>query len=354
MTLPELNSYAGKRILVTGHTGFKGSWLIRTLKALDAEVFGLALEPEANSLYPNLGTPEIFGEALIDIRNRPEILNYFSKMRFDGIFHLAAQSLVRKSYVETVETFETNVMGTLNILDAVFTSASAKWVVVVTTDKVYKNIESLEGYKEDAPLGGTDPYSASKAACEMVVSAYQNLAKLDGNNLQIVSVRSGNVIGGGDTAKDRLLPDIIRSFQTSEQIVIRSPSAIRPWQHVLDPLTGYLLVGQKLLTGHGVSSALNFGPDLRSRLTVEEMVRIACSSWPFSAGYKVEENLTKYPETGVLWLDSSKARNELGWTNKLDAVESINWTLDWERSLATISAKEAIDRQIQKYFAISK
>ena len=350
MSLFEPNLYRGKRILVTGHTGFKGAWLVRILVMLGAEVFGLSLKPEANSLYERLYDLEIATEIFIDVRDRQGIRKYFSEMSFDGVFHLAAQSLVRRSYLTPLETFEINVIGTGNVLDAILRNKSAGWVVVVTTDKVYKDIYNPEGYKEDSALGGTDPYSASKAACEMIIATYQNLAELDQGKQKFIAVRSGNVIGGGDTAEDRLLPDIIRSFHNNREIAIRSPHAVRPWQHVLDPLTGYLLLGQKLLLGMEVSSAYNFGPDLRSKLTVEAVAKIACDLWSFSPRYRIELPSTHYPETELLWLNSSRARSELGWTNKLDANQSIEWTLDWERSVQSDSVRKVLDNQIRNYF----
>ena len=353
MSSVKMNSYLGKRILVTGHTGFKGSWLTRMLVHLGAEVSGLALEPEPNCLYQRLGQSGVVSESFIDIRNQADVEEYFSSQSFDGVFHLAAQSLVRRSYVEPLQTFETNVLGTGNILDSVLRSNSAKWVVAVTTDKVYRNMENEDGYREDSPLGGTDPYSASKAACEMIVYAYQNLAKLKFTNQHFVAVRSGNVIGGGDTAQDRLFPDILRSFQSNNPISLRSPKAIRPWQHVLDPLSGYLKIGERLLSGDEVSESFNFGPDLRSKLTVEEMVQTACSLWPFPAGYKNEKSVENYVETEYLWLNSDKARNELGWANKLDAVQSIEWTLAWEKSASMFSARDALDRQVRQFLELS-
>jgi CDP-glucose 4,6-dehydratase len=340
----KMNSYFGKRILVTGHTGFKGS---------GAEVSGLALKPEANSLYQLLSQSGVVDETFIDIRNSMDVEKFLSSRSFDGVFHLAAQSLVRRSYREPLMTFETNVLGTGNILDSVLKHNSAPWVVAVTTDKVYKNTENESGYREDSPLGGTDPYSASKAACEMIIQAYQNLAKLKSMDQHFIAARSGNVIGGGDTAEDRLFPDILRSFKSNNQISIRSPKAIRPWQHVLDPLSGYLTIGEMLISGTEISPSFNFGPDLRSRLTVEEMVQTSCSLWPFPMGYRSEKSVENYLETEYLWLNSDRARNELAWTNKLDAVQSIEWTLAWEKSVSLSSARDALDHQVKQFFEIS-
>lgn len=348
--LNNLKAFKGKKILVTGHTGFKGTWLSRILILAGAEVYGLALSPEANSLYARIKNLGVADSSIIDIRNRGEIENYFKTHNFEGVFHLAAQPLVIRSYKEPLETFDTNVMGTAHVLNAIVENDSARWVLVITTDKVYKNVEKLEGYLEEEPLGGKDPYSASKAATEMVVSAWQNLAILKESRISIVSVRAGNVIGGGDSADNRLIPDLIRGFRKGEKIAIRYPDAIRPWQHVLDPLNGYLTVAQKLMAGKKTSPAFNFGPGEESKLTVREMAEYACSQWEGSLGLDIQKDTNALPESGLLWLSSKLANQELGWSNRFEAKESIRWTIDWERESMNSTPLEALDKQITDFF----
>lgn len=345
-----LNLYKDKKFLITGHTGFKGAWLSRILVLAGAEVYGLALTAEPNSLFAQISKIGIQDSAIIDIRNRSEIDAYFEKHRFEGVFHLAAQPLVIRSYKDPIETFETNVLGTANVLNSILQHESSNWVVVVTTDKVYKNVEKLEGYTEEEPLGGKDPYSASKAATEMVVSAWQTLASLRELKTIIVSVRAGNVIGGGDTAENRLIPDLIRGFKNSHKTVIRYPNAIRPWQHVLDPLSGYLKLGEKLMQRIQTSNAYNFGPGEESKLTVQEMAEIACEQWEGSLGIDIQQDPNSLPESGLLWLSSDLATQELGWNNRFEAEEAIRWTIEWERESMKSSPLAALDIQIKQFF----
>ena len=345
-----LSQYKNKKFLITGHTGFKGTWLSRILVLAGAEVYGLALTAEPNSLFARISKIGIEESAIIDIRNRVEIDAYFKEHKFEGVFHLAAQPLVIRSYKEPVETFETNVLGTANVLDSILRHESSRWVVVITTDKVYKNVEKLEGYSEDEPLGGKDPYSASKAATEMVVTAWQTLALLSESKTTIVSVRAGNVIGGGDEADNRLIPDLIRGFKNSHKTVIRYPDSIRPWQHVLDPLSGYLMLGEKLMQGKRISNAYNFGPGEDSKLTVQEMAEIACEQWQGSLGIDIQQDPNSLPESGLLWLSSNLANQELGWTNRFEAEEAIRWTIEWERESMKSSPLAALDIQIKEFF----
>lgn len=349
-----LRDYSGKKILVTGHTGFKGAWLSRMLVLAGADVFGLALKAEESSLFSiidNLGLKE---SVILDIRNRDAVNNYFKAHRFDGIFHLAAQPLVRRSYIEPIETFETNVMGTANVLQAVLSNKSAPWIVVITTDKVYRNVEKLEGYTEDEPLGGKDPYSASKAATEMVVCAWQTIAASHNHDVVITSARAGNVIGGGDSAQDRLIPDLIRGFHAGIKTVIRNPASIRPWQHVLDPLSGYLAMGSALIEGRKISPAYNFGPGDESKLTVEEMADYACAQWEGAKGVEIHVDPHAVHEAGLLWLSSELAAKELGWSNRFEAREAIAWTVDWEKAAMDISALSALDLQIHEFYGVEQ
>ena len=348
--LNQLSLFRGKKILVTGHTGFKGTWLSRTLVLAGAEVHGVALTPELGSIYSQITDLGIQSSTILDVRNRKEVNNYFLRNKFDGVFHLAAQPLVLKSYEEPIETFETNVMGTAHLLDSIISNESSKWVVVITTDKVYKNIEVEEGYSEEDALGGKDPYSASKSATEMVVNAWRAIAEHKESKIALCAARAGNVIGGGDVAKDRLLPDLIRSFYENRTAVIRNPNSLRPWQHVLDPINGYLQIGQRLVAQKSIATAYNFGPDDDSRLNVESMAKLACSMWEGNAGYVIKSEAHQPSESVLLWLSSEQAQHDLGWKNKLDATAAIRWTIDWERESRDTDAKTAIDFQIMEFF----
>jgi CDP-glucose 4,6-dehydratase len=343
-----LQNFAGVRVLITGHTGFKGAWLSRILHHAGAQVIGVALPAESGSLYERTEKLDFVEKKHIDINNRKKINRFITKTKPDVIIHMAAQPLVRLSYREPIETFGTNVMGTVHVLQAALESDSALGVVAVTTDKVYKNVEKSDGYREDEPLGGTDPYSASKSASEMVVTAWQNLATISGSK-KIVAARSGNVIGGGDHAEDRLIPDLIRGFKKNEKVAIRNPHSLRPWQHVLDPLFGYLAIASKILTNEKLSSAYNFGPSDNSKLTVGQMSDLACQFWPINPGWFHRPTKDSLHESTLLWLSSDRARQELGWKNLLDAQESIKWSIEWELQADKTSPLEALDQQITKY-----
>ena len=347
----DLNIYSGKRVLLTGHTGFKGTWLSQILIEAGAEVYGISLKPEKDSLFNLVKKQKLKKSIYLNINNAKKLYRTIEKIDPHLVFHLAAQPLVRKSYKDPIETFQTNVMGTANTVDAALNCNSITGIIAITTDKVYKNSENLDGYSEEDPLGGSDPYSASKSACEMVITAWQNLSKLK-NGVPIVAARSGNVIGGGDYAEDRLIPDLIRSFRNKTVAQIRNPNSIRPWQHVLDPLSGYLVIGGKLLNGEVISKSYNFGPILNSKLTVSQMADEACSSWPNNYGWEVENPENNFPETNFLLLSSQKAKVELGWENKLNAKEAVKWTVDWESNLNETNALDLISSQIQKFKAI--
>lgn len=345
-----MKDYKGKSILITGHTGFKGAWLARILVLAGADVYGLSLAAEENSLFSIIDDLGMKESAIIDIRDRALIENYCKTHRFDGIFHLAAQPLVRRSYKEPIETFQTNVMGTANLLNAVVNNRSSNWVVVITTDKVYRNVEKLGGYTEDEALGGKDPYSASKAATEMVVSAWQTIAAGLEKKILIASARAGNVIGGGDSAQDRLIPDLIRGFHAGVKTVIRNPASIRPWQHVLDPLNGYLMMGSALMAGRTISPAYNFGPGEESKLTVKEMADYACTQWEGAKGLDIQIDPNALHESELLWLSSDLASKELRWSNRFEAFEAITWTTDWEKASMKSTPLLALDAQIQEFY----
>jgi CDP-glucose 4,6-dehydratase len=347
----DLKIYSGKRVLITGHTGFKGTWLSQILIEAGADVYGISLKPERDSLYSLIPKLELKKSVYLNINHAKKLDKEINKIDPHLVFHLAAQPLVRKSYNDPIETFQTNVMGTANTLDSSLKGKSISGIVAITTDKVYRNSETLDGYREDDPLGGTDPYSASKSASEMVITAWQNISASK-NGVPIVAARSGNVIGGGDRAEDRLIPDLIRSFRSGTKAQIRNPNSIRPWQHVLDPLSGYLIIGSKLLNGKATAKAYNFGPSLNSKLTVSQMADEACSIWQNNKGWEIQKADNSLPESKLLLLSSQRAKEELGWENKLSATEAVKWTIDWESDLDKNSALDLISSQIQKFKAI--
>ncbi len=314
-------------ILVTGHTGFKGAWLTFLLERLNVPVVGYSLAPESESLYTRANREGAIPEVYADIRNIEEVEACLANYRPSAIIHMAAQPLVLESYKVPRYTFETNVLGTANVLDAAFGTNSVEAIVVVTTDKVYRNDDTGRAFIETDPLAGKDPYSASKVGTESVVAAWQQIAKVSGGP-DVVSVRAGNVIGGGDWAGNRLIPDLVRGFVSGNLIQIRNPESTRPWQHVLDPLSGYLMALEALLDGK-MLSAMNFGPGTES-LTVREVVDIATGNWPMAKSVAIT-----YEESGgnieakSLQLDSSLARSSLSWKDSWNQGEAVIATVRW-------------------------
>jgi CDP-glucose 4,6-dehydratase len=349
-----LEHYNGKKILVIGHTGFKGAWLSRVLVLSGARVFGLSLPAEPGTLKSKIENLGLEKETFLDINSRLDIDNFFTENTFEGVFHFAAQSLVIKSYDQPLETFITNVIGTAHILDSIINHKAASWVIVATTDKVYKNIEQRKGYKENDSLGGKDPYSASKAGTEMVVMAWQNLSNVSQAGVRIISVRAGNVIGGGDISENRLLPDLVKSFHQNIDGKIRNPKSIRPWQHVLDPLNGYLKLGIKLMLKKDLSNSYNFGPGKSSKLTVKQIAEFAAGFWGDRAKIVVDSGEKFPPESKLLWLNSKLAKRDLGWSNSLDAKEAVRWVMEWEKLSISQSHLQALDNQILKFFGSKK
>ena len=330
MTLP-LASYAGRRVLVTGHTGFKGSWLCRWLERLGASVAGYSLPPPSSPSHHALLSPS-YRQWSADVRDLPALDAAFADFRPEIVFHLAAQALVRQSYREPVETFAVNAVGTTNVLEACRHSDSVRAVVVVTTDKCYRNREWPWSYRENDELGGHDPYSASKACAELVVASYRD-SFLRERGVLAATARAGNVIGGGDWAEDRLLPDLVRAAVSGRPLRIRNPQATRPWQHVLEPLAGYLLLGQRLLEGQGeFADAWNFGPDAEANLTVAEMVARVAPHWPALRCEAPDEAERGPHEAGLLMLDSAKARKLLGWRGRWRVDEALARTAAWYRA----------------------
>lgn len=348
--------YKHKKVFVTGHTGFKGAWLILLLQELGAQVKGYALAPEFEySLFNITGAKDLSESIIADIRDKERLQAEIEAFQPDYIFHLAAQPLVRRSYKIPAETFEINVTGTANLLECISLLQKKCTTVVVTTDKVYENKEQHILYKEEDALGGYDPYSASKACAELVVSAFRNsffhIARFTEHQKSLASARAGNVIGGGDWSTDRIIPDIIRSLQAKKNIIVRNPLSVRPWQHVLEPLTGYLLLGGLLNThDEKYSTAFNFGPLPGDHFTVKTLVEKSIESW--GSGNWTDASTPGQPhEAGLLQLDITKAQNELKWCPKLDAASSIGWTMDWYKQPDN-KKKEFTLQQINTYLAL--
>lgn len=332
------NFWRGKRVLVTGHTGFKGGWLCLWLQSLGAEVTGYALKPPTDpSLFyvarVNEGMRSITG----DVRDADELKRVFLEVEPEIVFHMAAQSLVRCSYADPIETYSVNVMGTVNMLEAVRAVGSVRAVVNITSDKCYENKEWVWGYRENEPMGGFDPYSNSKGCAELVTSAYRNsffnVDNHDQHGVSLASARAGNVIGGGDWAQDRLIPDMLRAIERGEPVVIRNPLAIRPWQHVLEPLSGYLFLAQKLCEEGAIyAEGWNFGPEDESAKPVSWIVEKMIGLWGEGASWKLEE--TKQPHEALhLKLDCSKAKSQLNWRPKWNLDKTLSSIVEWHKAL---------------------
>lgn len=351
-------TYKGKKVLLTGHTGFKGTWLLTWLHQLGADVSGYALAADQDhKLYTDVDGDSMCKSIIADIRDRERVKKEIISLQPDFIFHLAAQPLVRLSYEQPIETFDANVMGTAHVLDALREVKKKCTVVLITTDKVYENLETGRHYTETDPLGGYDPYSASKAACEIVIGSYRNSffnpASHEHHNRGIASARAGNVIGGGDWAKDRIVPDLVRAFIKKEKAMVRNPVAIRPWQHVLEPLAGYLLLGA-MLDKDPVKFATgwNFGPLPSDVLTVRQLVEVALKYWP-DGMVEFAANPSGPHEAGVLKLDISKAMDTLSWQPKFNAEEAIRRTMDWYNRVAVKKEdpRKLIEQQVNDYMA---
>ncbi len=325
--------YRGKKVLITGHTGFKGGWLSVWLKSLGAEVLGYALAPETDPcLFEAISLSSEIKSVFGDICDEKHLQGVFQEFKPDFVFHLAAQPLVRRSYFEPVLTYRTNVMGTLNVLEAARTCESVKAFVNVTTDKCYENKETKTGYKEDDPMGGYDMYSSSKGCVEIMSSSYRRSFLQGADTFNMATARAGNVIGGGDWAKDRLVPDCVRALHSGQKIELRNPSSVRPWQHVLEPLSGYLLLGEKLFSQNGreYAQGFNFGPDETSLLTVEEVVKKFVEQWG-SGSYCVTASDGLH-EAGLLNLNIDKAFAVLGWKPVYNADKAVQKTVEWYRA----------------------
>lgn len=323
-------AYVGRKVLLSGHTGFKGSWLAMWLRELGANVTGISLSPESTPNHWGLLHLDI-DDRRLDIRNEDQLKFVFAEVQPDIVFHLAAQPLVRKSYREPLTTWATNVQGTANMLEACRQTSSVQAIVVVTSDKCYQNKESQCGYHEDDRLGGYDPYSASKAAAELVSASFRQSFFDTSSGPLLATARAGNVIGGGDWSEDRLIPDLVRAACSDESLAIRSPHAIRAWQYVLDALAGYLLLGQRLLEkDKSIASAWNFGPNDTENMCVEQVLELVQQHWR-SACWHVCDTPQAPHESSLLQLNSAKARMQLNWQPVWDLPRTVEQTVHWYR-----------------------
>lgn len=353
-------AFAGERVLVTGHSGFKGSWLTRWLTQLGAVVVGVSQPPDqgADNLFDQARIGDHCSQSYwVDIRNYEELSSIFEQHRPRVVFHLAAQALVRRAYGDPLDTFSRNVMGTANVLEAARQTSSVNALVCVTTDKVYNNQEWHWPYRESDSLGGVDPYSASKSAAELVARAYMMTLRDTNRHYALATARGGNVIGGGDWSVDRIVPDIVRAIRAGDPLQLRHPSAVRPWQHVLELCYGYLVLATRLRHGwrerdaqpDSFIGAFNFGPEPLSEMTVEALVRSLLRAWQ-KEDHPIELGQSGLHESRYLRLDSSKAKREIGWRPFLTFDETIELTANWyRRYLNGENAAALLDEQIYRY-----
>ncbi|MGI9179348.1 MAG: CDP-glucose 4,6-dehydratase [Longimicrobiaceae bacterium] len=346
--------FQGRRVFLTGHTGFKGSWLALWLAELGAEVHGYALAPPTQpSLFAEAGIESrLASHRIADVRDAPALARALREIQPELVFHLAAQPLVRYSYAEPRETYEANVMGTVNLLEAVRGVDTVRVCQVVTTDKCYENREWVYAYRENDALGGYDPYSSSKACAELVVSAYRRSFFPPEHRVSLASARAGNVIGGGDWALDRIIPDCIRALEAERSIPVRNPQAVRPWQHVLEPLSGYLLLAARQWEEPArFADAWNFGPTAAGHLTVRELLELLLAEWGEGEWETPDTERAAPHEAGFLKLDITKANSLLGWYPVYDAAEAVRASVEWyrERYDSGAAVAEMCVRQIEAY-----
>lgn len=352
-------TFHGKRVLLTGHTGFKGSWLTMMLHALGAEVHGYALTPPTTpSLFEEANAGELLkSHHLADIRDHTAIARVMRDVQPEFVFHLAAQPIVLQSFRDPRETYEVNVMGTINLLEAVRQSPSVRVCQIITSDKCYENREWVHPYREIDPMGGADPYSSSKGCAELVASAYRHsffpIDAIARHGVSLSTVRAGNVIGGGDWAADRIIPDCVRALEKGAPIVVRNPASVRPWQHVLEPLSGYLqLAAAQWREPARFAEGWNFGPSLESQVTVQQVVEQVIREWGTGSWTTPPSALTPR-ESFTLKLDISKAANILGWQPSMDFAETIRTTIEWysqrTHQRGSFSARKLCFRQIEPF-----
>lgn len=323
------NIYKNKKVIITGDTGFKGSWLVIWLLSMGANVVGVSLPPHTpRDNYVVCGLGKRITHIDQDIRDYDDLRKIFAEYGPEIVFHLAAQAIVSEGYQDPLKTYSTNFMGTVNVLDAIRHTKSVKAGVIITTDKCYENKEWVYGYRETDRLGGNDPYSASKAACEMAIASYAHSFFNDVRSANIASVRAGNVMGGGDWADNRIIPDCIRALEKDEPIIIRNPNSVRPWQHVLEPLSGYLKLGSLLYTdAREFTGPWNFGPSSKNMVTVKELAEKVIKNWGHGE-ILCQSGNDKFPEANLLHLDISKAVNRLKWQPKFDFDDTVGYTID--------------------------
>ena len=349
-----LSFYKGKKVFLTGHTGFKGTWLSRILILAGAEVTGYSLEaPTSPSIFEQTKTASQMKSIIGDIRDGAKLKAAMMEANPDIVLHLAAQPIVRTSYKDPVGTYETNVMGTVNILEAVRSTPSVKSFVNITTDKVYKNKEWFWGYREDEELCGFDPYSNSKSCSELVTYSYKNSFFAEKDSPAISTARSGNVIGGGDYATDRIIPDCIRAVEDGKEIILRNPDSTRPYQHVLECLRGYLTLAKAQYEDKSFTGSYNFGPDDDSCVTTGELATIFCNVWGNGTEWKNVNEANAPHEASFLKLQCEKAKNVLGWYPQWGIRQAVTKIVEWEKLVQTgTSAADVTDRQIKEYFGI--
>jgi CDP-glucose 4,6-dehydratase len=345
--LPNSQFWSGKRVFLTGHTGFKGSWLTVWLHSLGAHVTGYALSPVTEpSMFNALELSSMCAHHIGDIRDRASLITALHQAKPDLIIHMAAQPLVRQSYREPIETFEINALGTAHLLEAARTVPSLRGCVIVTTDKCYENREWVYPYRETDALGGYDPYSASKAAAEIVTHSYRRSFFHEGA-CTVVSARAGNVIGGGDWSQDRLIVDAVRAFSEGREMIVRNITAVRPWQHVLEPLSGYLTLAQRIYEdGRAVSPAFNFGPPSDQVLSVGEMITAFAQAWGGDAQWRYDPPPNAPHEAGLLMLDPSLAQRELRWTPRVRFRETIALTAAWYKQFYSHKESPALSEHL--------
>lgn len=351
--------WRGKRVLVTGHTGFKGSWLCLWLLELGAQVAGYALPPSAErNNYVLCGLARHLKDTEGDITDYARLEKTFLEFQPEIVFHLAAQPLVRRSYQEPRLTYETNVMGTLNVLEAARKAGSVRGAVMITTDKCYENQGFARGYREADPMGGYDPYSSSKGCAELLIASYRrSFCRCGGtgeSKMAVASARAGNVIGGGDWSPDRLVPDCIRAIEAGRPVRLRNPKAVRPWQFVLEPLSGYLALAERLWTEpEQYVGGWNFGPDPKQMATVETMARALTEA--YGAGVvECQEDPNAPHEDPILLLDSTKAGGKLGWHSRLSLAETLDWTAEWYRDYRREAPSKICQRQLNLFTSMGK
>jgi CDP-glucose 4,6-dehydratase len=349
-------TYSGKKVFVTGHTGFKGSWMLAVLKYIGAEVKGYALDPDADpNLYSLLNGDKLCQSVIADIRNKERLTKEIISFQPDFVFHLAAQSLVRVSFDKPVDTYEVNVLGTTYLLEAIRQMEKECSVVVITTDKVYENRETWDAYKENEPLGGFDPYSSSKACAEIVTGSYRRSffdpTVHSYHRKAVASARAGNVIGGGDWAKDRIIPDLVKALGAHRVLTVRNPDSVRPWQHVLEPVCGYLWLGAHLAEDPlKFATAFNFGPMEEDNLSVKELVEKSIRIMG-TGQFKEQKEPNAPHEAKLLRLDINKAIFELGWKPKWNSEKAIQMTLDWYKNYKQ-NPIEITEKQIEEYLGM--